>query len=611
LPGLFRERVLRTPRLTAYRQFDRNRGEWRSFSWQQTSDLVARWQRALAALRLAPGDRVAVQLRNCLEWVCYEQAAMALGLVVVPLYPNDSPGNLAYILNHSGSRVLLVDTMAQWQALAPVRERLPARLQVVTLQRSETATASDPSVGHAVGWLNQGGKSSPSAYESGPDELASIVYTSGTTGRPKGVMLSHRNILWNAQAQLEMVPTYHEDTFLSVLPLSHAFERTVGYYLPMMAGSCVAYARSPQALKDDLLTVRPSVLVSVPRIYEKAYARIQDTLVKEGRPERALFRRAVEIGWAGFLAEQGRRAPLGLADRLRRRLLRSLVAVRILNRFGGRLRIAVSGAAPLPAAVARCFLGLGLNLVEGYGLTEAAPTVTANPPRNNLPGSAGLPIPGVRTRFADNGELVVKSPGVMLGYWKRPQDTRSAIDAEGWLHTGDIAQIRGERIFIRGRIKEILVMFSGKKTAAGDLERAITADALFENVLVVGEGRPFLTALLVLEPQGWKRMAADLSLDATDSRSLRSPRATRAVKNRIAGLLREFPAHAQVLGVCLLLEPWTRDNGLLTPTLKVKREEGERRFAAEIDGLYRSSRANELSKHHQTANPIRSDGGIP
>jgi long-chain acyl-CoA synthetase len=587
LSGLFHKRVARTPDLTAYRHFDDRSGQWLGVTWRQAAAQIGRWQQSLAMLELAPGQRVAVQLRNCPEWVFYEQAALGLGLVVVPLYPNDSPGNAAYILGDSGSRVLLVGTLEQWQALAPWCERFPDLQQVIYLESAAPVDAAigNPALTSASDWLAKCGPR-PIEPTSEPNELATIVYTSGTTGRPKGVMLSHRNILWNAQAQLETVPTYHDDIFLSFLPLSHAFERTVGYYFPMMAGSCVAYARSLQALREDLLTVRPTVLISVPRVYEKAYARIQAKLGEEGRLAQALFGKAVTIGWSRFLAEQGRGARVRLGDRILWHLLKPLVADKVLARLGGRLRIAISGAAPLPEAVARCFIGLGLTLVEGYGLTEASPTVAGNRIEDNVPGSAGVPIPGVEIRIADTGELLARSPGVMLGYWTLPQDTFSAIDTDGWLHTGDIAEMRQGRVYIRGRIKDILVMSSGEKLAAGDLERVITNDPLFEQALVVAEGKPFVTALVVLARDRWTALARELSLNPEDEDALRNHHAKRLIIQRIASLLQEFPAHVRVRRVQLLLEPWTTDNGLLTPTMKVKRGEVEKYFAEEIEELY-------------------------
>jgi long-chain acyl-CoA synthetase len=588
LPGLFRERVARTPNLTAYQKFDETTGEWSSLTWSQVSARVGQWQRALASLALAPGARVALQLRNGIDWVCYEQAALALGLVVVPLYPNDNPGNLAYILADSGSQLLLVGNLNQWRNLSTWRTTFPELRQVICLDHTglvDERFEAPPAVVGAADWLSRA-SAVPAAHDAHPNDLATLVYTSGTTGRPKGVMLSHRNILWNAESQLETVPTYHDDTLLSFLPLSHAFERTVGYYLPMMAGSCVAYARSLQTLAEDLLIVRPTALISVPRVYERAYARIQAKLAHEGWLAQTLFRTAIAIGWRRFLAGQGRGAKSGFTDRVLWRLLRPLVADKVMARLGGRLRLAISGAAPLSEPVARCFVGLGLNLLEGYGLTEASPTIAGNRPEDNVPGSAGLPIPGAEVRLAANGELLAHSPGVMLGYWRRPEDTRQAIDPNGWLHTGDIAEISQGRVYIRGRIKDILVMTSGEKIAAGDLEQTITADPLFDQALVVGEGRPFVTALLVLEPGAWKSLAKELALDPTDASTLEARHVKRVVIKRLAHLLRGFPAHAQVRRVRLLLAPWTVDNGLLTPTLKVKREEVSKRYEQEIDALY-------------------------
>ncbi|WP_295401570.1 long-chain fatty acid--CoA ligase [uncultured Thiocystis sp.] len=586
LPELFRLRVRRTPELVAYRQFDAAQAQWIDVTWKEMSERVGQWRRSLATLRLAPGERVAVQLRNGLDWVGYEQASLALGLVVVPLYPDDNPGNLAYILQDSDSRVLLVETLAQWQALAPLRARFPALTQVLCLEPSDAPPpAEDLAFGSVADFLRRETGESPE-HRAAPEDLATIVYTSGTTGRPKGVMLSHDSILWNAEAQLKMVLTDRADTFLSFLPLSHTFERTVGYYFPMMAGSCVAYARSLQDLREDLLTIRPTVLISVPRIYERAYARIQAKLAEEGRLAQWLFRQAVDLGWARFLAEQGRGDPPGRLDRLRWRLLRPLVADKVLARLGGRLRIAISGAAPLRAEVARCFVGLGLNLLEGYGLTESAPTIAGNLVEDNVPGSAGVPIPGMEIRIADNGELLARSPSVMLGYWKRPDETRTAIEPDGWLHTGDLAEMRDGHLFIRGRLKDILVLSTGEKVPAGDLERTILEDPWFEQALVVGEGRPFITALLVLERQAWSALAASVSLEADDEGSLGDERVKAAVIARLAGLLRECPAHEQIRGVHLLLTAWTLDNGLLTPTLKVKREDVERRSAEAIRMLY-------------------------
>jgi long-chain acyl-CoA synthetase len=406
------------------------------------------------------------------------------------------------------------------------------------------------------------------------------VYTSGTTGRPKGVMLSHANLLANAQSVLAAVTGYREDVYLSFLPLSHMFERTVGYYVPMMAGSTVAYARSVQRLAEDLKAVRPTVLVSVPRVYERAYAQIAHGLAKK-RLARVLFNATVAVGWRRFEARQA-----GLGTALAWPFLRRLVAQRLLDHFGGRVRIAVSGGAALAPTLARVFLGLGLPVLQGYGMTEASPVVAANRLEDNVPDSVGVPLPGVEVRLGADDELLVRGPNVMLGYWQRPDATQAAIDADGWLHTGDKARIEGGRIYIIGRIKEIIVLSTAEKVPPGDLELAIAEDPHFEQAMVVGEGLPYLAALVVLSRESWPGFARAAGVEPRDPGALAAEPVVHAALARIERQLARFPSYARIRRVALTLDPWTVENGLITPTLKLKRAEIAQRFAAEIAHLY-------------------------
>jgi long-chain acyl-CoA synthetase len=587
LPGLFLRRCERTPEAEAYRQYDAATASWKSYSWADMRRLAARWQAALAQEHLAPGERVAVLLKNSVEWVCLDQAAQSLGLVVVPLYTSDAPENIAYILGDCGARLLLVGEIGQWRAFAPLRARFLQLTRVLCVGRSPDAPrAEGVHLDFVADWLvDEPGP--PTAHAADSQALATVVYTSGTTGRPKGVMLSHRNILCNAEAVLKLIPGYREDIYLSFLPLSHTFERTVGYYLPMMTGSVVAFARSVQDLAEDLLMIRPTMLVSVPRIYERVYAKLQHGLEEKGAPAKMLFGWAVEIGWRRFEAAQHRGKEPGLIADMMWPMLRRLVADQIIAGLGGRLRIAVSGGAPLSPKLSHCFIGLGLPLLQGYGLTEAAPIVTGNTLGNNVPESVGVALPGIEIKLGDRDELLVRGPNVMLGYWNNPDKTREAIDADGWLHTGDVARIdRDGRVFIVGRLKEILVMSTGEKVPPNDLELAITEDPLFDQAMVVGEGKPHLAALIVLNPEGWRDFARSLALDPADRKSIVAPEVAQSVRERIRGLLRGFPAHARVPGAWLTLEPWTVENGLITPTMKLKRPELERRFADEIRKLY-------------------------
>lgn len=584
LSGLFLRRVERSPAAMAYQQYDQGKGEWQSYSWQATGALVSAWRQALAREELAAGERVAVMLNNCIEWVCFDQAALSLGLVTVSLYTTDNPENIAYILEDCGAKLLLVGEGSEWEAL---KEHNPALQRVLCMHRGSVDIAADERCRYVDEWLGEGtAEISPAVREVSPGALATIIYTSGTTGRPKGVMLSHDNILRNVEAVLKAVPGYREDVYLSFLPLSHAFERTAGYYLPVMAGSCVAYARSIQDLAEDLLVIRPTMLISVPRIFERVYGKVQQKLKEKGALASSLSRLTEEIGWLRFESSQGRGEGPGALQRLLWPILKHLVADKVVSRLGGRLRLAVSGGAPLYGPISRFFIGLGLPLLQGYGLTEAAPVVSANRPENNIPESVGEPLPGIEIRLGEKNELLVRSPGVMLGYWKRPEETGLAVDGEGWLHTGDQAEIVANHIFIRGRLKDILVTSTGEKVAPAEMEMCITQDPLFDQALVIGEGRPYIAALLVLNRPAWETLAASLSLAADDPASLYSPSAVEVVLVKMKALFHAFPGHAQVRTVHLLLEPWSIENGLLTPTMKQKRPEIERRFPEEIRQLY-------------------------
>jgi long-chain acyl-CoA synthetase len=585
LPHLFRLRVAQSPDASAYRQFEA--GAWRDYRWRDMAELVARWRAALAAEGLVPGDRVAMSLPNGVDWVCFDQAALALGLVTVPLYTTDSPGNLAYILVDSGARLLLLDNTEQWDGVRTYVTELPEVRRV--LCRQVSGAGADPRVRALSDWLPAptAAADTPSTADE-PDALATLIYTSGTTGTPKGVMLSHRNILSNAEAVIRRIPPRPTDVFLSFLPLAHAFERTVGYILPMMAGCAVAYARSVEQLREDLLQVRPTVLLSVPRVYDKIYLAIQEKLGATGM-KRRLFEATVRIGWQRLEAAQGRRPPPGPADRLRWAVLNPLVARKVLGRLGGRLRVAVSGGAPLSPTVGRFFAGLGLPLTEGYGLTEAAPTVTGIPPAGFRPGWVGPPLPEVEVRLGSQNEILVHGPGVCAGYWRQPQATARAIDSDGWLHTGDIGEIGADgQIGIRGRLKDIIVTSTGEKIPPTNLESALTMEPLFDQAMVIGEGRQFLAAILVLGERPWQELAADLGLDPEDPAALSDSRTRAAAQARADARLIGFPGYAQVRSVHLTREAWTVDNGLITPTMKLKRPELMDHFAAAIDAIYGS-----------------------
>ena len=560
LPQLFLARIHDTPNGRAFRQYhpdpgmpkDAGHGRWQDMGWAEAGREAGRWRAALRSEGLKTGDRVALCMRNRIEWVLFDQAALSLGLVVVPLFYNDRAENMAWCMNDAGVRLLLLEDGVLWRDL---------RAQVATLVRvvcMNDAPAGDGTAVAASAWLPARGES----LDEGPAraaDLATLVYTSGTTGRPKGVMLSHRNIASNVSASLDAVPIVNaEDVFLSFLPLSHMFERTVGYYLSMCIGASTVFARSITELPEDLLSQRPTMLVCVPRIFERIYARMQESL-PPGSFRRRLFDLAVNVGWRRF-AGQAR-----LGDTFLWPLLDVLVARKLRRRLGGRMRLIVSGAAALAPQLSRTFLGLGLPLLQGYGLTEFAPVVSCNRLEDNDPTSVGRPVTGVEIRTHGDGELLVRGPEVMLGYWNNPAATGAVIDAEGWLHTGDMVRIEGGRIYVVGRAKEIIVLSNGEKVPPADAEQAIMLDPVFQQVMVVGEGRPHLGLLVV------SGLADE-----------------RALCERANAQLRNFPGYARIHHIARITEAWTVENDLLTPTLKLRRNRIEERFAREIEDMYRS-----------------------
>ena len=597
LPGLFAKCVERRPDAVAYCEY--RDGRWEELTWQEMAQRVACLRGAISRIGLRPGDRAAVLLPNGIDWVAFDLAAAANGLITVPLYEHDSRENIAFVLADSGARLCLIDTAARWSTLAPLVDANGALEHVWVREGLDGVAVPPPGHRRLSTLLGALAESRPdtSALRCAPQDVATIVYTSGTTGRPKGVMLTHSAILWNAEANTKLIPPLPSDVFLSILPLAHAFERTIGYYLPMMAGSRVVYARPVERLQEDLATIRPTILVAVPRLYERIYEVVRREA--EASPlKRRMVARAASLGWELYEYRHGRGPAPGLvASGMLWPLLERLVARRVLAAFGGRARVALSGGAALPAKVAQFFLGLGLPLIEGYGLTEAGPVVTSTAIENSLPGSAGQPLYGLEAKLGEQSELIVRSPAVMQGYWQNEQATAQALSPDGWLRTGDIAEIRNGSIFITGRLKEILVLSTGEHVAPSAVEAAIQNDPLFEQVCLIGDQRPCVVAILVLNREGWLLLARDLAIDRAD---LNGSVATDAILSRISAQTRGLAPFWQVRAIHVTTTPWTIEDGSLTPTLKVKRRVIAERFKEQVDSLYRR-----IAQQRQSAASLR------
>jgi long-chain acyl-CoA synthetase len=536
---------------------------------------------------MAPGDRVAVMLKNCVEWVIFDQAALGLGLVTVPLYPGDRPDNAAWIIDNAGARLLLIEGRSQLRKVAEIVSISKKLERVVSLLRPERLTEWSPQFTSAEDWLGAASGTSVPDRRVSSEMLASIVYTSGTTGRPKGVMLTHENMLWNAWYASQCLEFGPNEVFLSFLPLSHTLERTAGYYLPLLLGAKVVFARAITLLAQDLQAVHPTVLISVPRIYERFYGRIQDVLEKKGALARKAFQSAVDVGWHRFEYQQGR---AGWHPKLLTwPLLKRLVADAVVERLGGRLKAAVSGGAALSPEIARAFVGLGVPLYQGYGLTETSPVLAVNVPGSNIPASIGKPLPGVEIKIVANNELLCRSRCVMRGYWDNPEATSSVIDGAGWLHTGDQARLDEHgHLYLIGRIKDIIVLSNGEKVPPGDMESAIALDPLFEQVMIVGEGKACLACIAVLNEEHWRAYCHELNVNADQVDILTDGRINKMLLARVGNRLKDFPGYAQVRRLHATLETWTVENGLLTPTLKMKRVNIQEKYQQAVKAMYES-----------------------
>ena len=582
------------PSVVALRQYNRAESRWIDVTYEELNNRILTWRKALAAENFPRGSRIAILLNNSVDAVLADQCTLANAMIPVPLHAIDTPASSAYITGDSESCCLFTNKMERWQAIRASGVDLPnLRLVVLTEETTDAKNIDGVEVVGLSTWLARG--ESVTELPDGPEEedLAAIVYTSGTTGRPKGVMLTHKNVLFDAIACCEHIAPQPQagTVFLSFLPLSHTFERTTGYYLALGMACTIVYNRSIMLLNEDLKIVKPTVLISVPRVYERIYARINDKLAKAPGYAKKLFDACVSVGWRNFCRRN--KLPVepsfwSFTDFITEPILKRLVAKKILEQFGGRLELCITGGAALSAKVARTFGGLGLAPVQGYGMTEVSPVVGGNWLGMNQPDTVGRPLPGMHWRLdPETKEIQVSGPSVMKGYWKRPEDTAKVFTEDGWLKTGDVGEINESGLLrIRGRIKEIIVTSTGEKVPPVDLELALETDPIFAQTYVVGDDEPFISFITVLEPNEWANLAKSLNLDPAKPESLKSNAVKAALLKRAKAAASNFPHYALPRNVTATLTPWTIDNGFLTPTLKLKRGPLKSHFEAEITAMY-------------------------
>lgn len=591
LPELLTHHLTVRPDDVAYKVYDNASKSWKDLTFKNVYDQVHAWRHAFAARsELVRGDRVAMLLPNCPEAVFFDLSALSNTLVPVPLHAIDTPKSSAFILNDSGAKVLVTNKLLKWKQIREAAETPEIRLVVITDDKDcDDLEAPIPVMTKEtflkLGETSQLPKEAPKATD-----LAALVYTSGTTGNPKGVMLTHRNVISNIQGVLKNLQPSGHETFLSFLPLSHTFERTTSYYLALGLGYTTAFNRSIANLQADFREIRPTVLMSVPRVYEMIYAKLQDGLAKKSKFVRYLFDWAVEVGWRRFCRENGlpvESSSRAWLDPFVAGFLDKKVGSQLRAVFGDRIHLYISGGAALSPAVARTFFALGVPIYQGYGMTETSPIISVNKVGHNHPNTVGPALPNIEVRLGEGDELQVRGPTVMKGYWNREEATKAIFTEDGWLRTGDVCTIYPDgNIRITDRIKEIIVTSTGEKVPPADLESAITSDRLFSQCMVVGDDRPFIAAVAVVNPDEFKTVCGELGLDPTKPESLQDPAFRKAALKRIKTSTAGFPNYGVPRQVHCTLDAWTIDNGLLTPTLKMKRNLIRQRYTAEINALY-------------------------
>ncbi len=575
--------------------FERKReGAWETFSWKDLCRFYREVARGLLNLGIEEGDKVAILSENRPEWAFVDIGVLSMQGVVVPLYWTLTPAQLEYILRDCKARVIFVSNTEYLDKILKIKSSLPDLETIVCFD----AFPVDRQVDGLLSFddlLETGAKAAPEIWEelgrriaSGNEgDLATIIYTSGTTGEPKGVMLTHRNFLSNVRSVLEVIDVKSSDTCLSFLPLSHVFER-VAYYLFLYVGGRIIYAESIDKIVDNMQEVSPTILVSVPRIYEKAYAKVLDKVHDASPLRKAIFSFCVGIGRevsGKLLAGQ----EIGGLLAFKMKLAEKLVFGKIRETFGGKIRLMISGGAALSREIAEFFHAAGLVILEGYGLTETSPVIAANHDGSIRFGSVGQVLPGVEVRIEGDGEISTRGPNVMQGYFNRPEETAEVLDADGWFHTGDIGHFDSEGfLWITDRKKAIIVTAGGKNVAPQALENSLSTDKFISQAFVYGDGRKFISALIVPDWERTKSYAAEKNIEYSSTAELCSNMVIMELfEKRVELALVDFSRAEKVRKFKLMEREFSQDEGEVTPTLKLKRKEITQRYWNDLESLYK------------------------
>jgi len=588
LNRLFLEAVERYDKPAALQYKDG--GTWRSISHRELADRVRRAALGLGELGVGRGERVAILAENRPEWAIADYACLTAGLTDVPVYPTLPAEQITHIARDAGAVAVFVSNEMQAAKIQQIRGELPAIRHVIGfvpgLPGADMSLADVERRGEAADTPERREQYRREALDVQPDDLATLIYTSGTTGIPKGVMLSHDNIFSNVEASAQCVPFMGDDIALSFLPLSHIFERMAGHYLMFRTGTTIAYAESIDTVPINMSEVRPTLMCAVPRLYEKIYARVLENALAGSAIKKRIFfwARRVADRWAD--EKLAGREPAGMLAR-KYAIAQKLVFSKLRARTGGRLRYFVSGGAPLAPEINKFFYAAGLVVLEGYGLTETSPVIAVNTPQNFRIGTVGKPVAGVEVKIAEDGEILTRGPHVMKGYYNNPEATREMLDADGWLHTGDIGVLEDGFLRITDRKKDIIVTAGGKNIAPQPIELKVKTNKYVGQAVMIGDKRKFPVMLVVPNWDNLEKWAKIKNLLWTERKQLLEmpivhAKMEKEVYKQLEGLAKfELPKK-----IGLLEHDFSIERGELTPKLSVKRKAVDKQYKAVIDGLY-------------------------
>jgi long-chain acyl-CoA synthetase len=590
---VFWSRVERTPERPA-QQFKRG-GAWVTLTWREVGEAVREVALGLIALGRQKGDAVAVLSASRPEWVQADFAIFSAGCVTVPIYPSYPPDLIAYVVNDSQARTLIVENPAQLAKALEARPKMAGLEHIIVMSGYEAP--QPPEMVRTWETLRRLGRDQAEAHRSTlaervastrPDDVATIVYTSGTTGKPKGVVQTHGNHIAALTASGAATPVEEGWVHLLFLPLAHSFARLESF-LGVFHGLTTAFAESIDALSENLREVRPHFICSVPRVYEKVYAKVLAGAQAGSGAKRAIFNWAMGVGReVSRLEQRGQPIPGGLA--VKRRIADKLVFSKLHQALGGRLRWAVSGGAPLSRDIAEFFHAAGILVLEGYGLTETCPVLTFNRTTHYKFGSVGQALPGIELRIAADGEILARGPNVATrGYFKQPAATAEVFEPDGWFHTGDVGHLDDEGfLYITDRKKDLIVTAGGMNIAPQNIENLLKADPFISQVLVYGDRKPYPVALVTLNPEELAKFAREQGVLATEPALLvRHPKIVERVGRTVEEKNTHLQSYAKVKKFTVLPDDFTQDAGELTPTLKVKRKVVSEKYRDLIEELYR------------------------